>query len=606
MFPDQFTIEDEIHEVVYTLVEDQMLLRFGPGTPFERIDQTMATLGVVRIEETLKQTSFSAIGAPNDWLPELGLIWVATVDNSSQQVLEVLSERSAAPSVQSVSAVYHPADQGLEVAATVLLDKLMVRLQADDQSEILDLLSNRQDLILDEAVGDQLTPFYSFRVLYDRHNPQQSYDILNEIRALSGVEDADHGWMQLAGFYNLKPNDTEYIKPERSENYWGIREIHAEDSWGIRESEGGAQVRVAIVDGGFENHDDIHFDPMAPPIMFDGTLEHRTHGMNVAGIAAAITDNDCGTVGVGYDCLTLPLRLISREADHIALRIREAVNLGAAVINMSFGLRDLPSTAIDNIRFSLAYARNNNVVLVAAVGNANRDFADYPARDPLVIGVGAVDRNLFRRTGSNYQVGLNVVAPGDNCWTTNVGNGYAPFGATSCAAPHVTGLVALIRSIRPGLSADMVHSIIASTCRKIRQGSAYQYDGVLSDPSYGDLKWDQFVGLGLIDCAAAVKRARDLVLTGLTEEPHEDDNGPRVLSGDDPVDQYCGYLGRSAREGYTRIYCTLDLSEWIEVPDKEVVGKYPMDLTKPRTAFSRMKVSVRSGTPITRQSRRSI
>ena len=76
--------------------------------------------------------------------------------------------------------------------------------------------------------------------------------------------------------------------------------------------------------------------------------------------------------------------------------------------------------------------------------------------------------------------------------------GYTCVSGTSFAAPHVSGIVALIWATDPDLSVWRVRNIIEQTTRKIG-GNTY---GV--DPLRLNGLWNQFVGYGLVNAYAAV------------------------------------------------------------------------------------------------------
>lgn len=116
---------------------------------------------------------------------------------------------------------------------------------------------------------------------------------------------------------------------------------------------------------------------------------------------------------------------------------------------MSFGQTE-PSPAIARAGAALEAA---GIVLVAAAGNGGRpDSVDYPARLPSVLAVSAVTRwdRLLRTSSRGPEVDL--AAPGRNIPSLGPGGRLRVLSGTSMAAPHVTGIVALLLSAEPGLS----------------------------------------------------------------------------------------------------------------------------------------------------------
>nr|WP_279580116.1 S8 family serine peptidase [Fodinicola feengrottensis] len=153
----------------------------------------------------------------------------------------------------------------------------------------------------------------------------------------------------------------------------------------------------------------------------------------------------------------------------IATAIRTAVSLHADVINMS-----LTTTNDDpSLRAAVAFAEQNDVVVVAAAGNQKQqgNQVQYPAAYPGVLAVAAVKsdgtRAEYSETGSYVSVaapGEDITGPsgsGDGYVTTNTGA--AENGGTSYAAPYVSGLAALVRAYYPKLSAKQVVNRIITT-----------------------------------------------------------------------------------------------------------------------------------------------
>ena len=84
----------------------------------------------------------------------------------------------------------------------------------------------------------------------------------------------------------------------------------------------------------------------------------------------------------------------------------------------------------------------------------------------------------------------DLVAPGVSILSSIPTNGYATMSGTSMAAPHVSGVAALIWSRWPARSADGVASYITQTAVDV-----------------GDPGWDRYTGWGRIDADRAVRRA---------------------------------------------------------------------------------------------------
>src|SRR5690606_11671299 len=128
-------------------------------------------------------------------------------------------------------------------------------------------------------------------------------------------------------------------------------------------------------------------------------------------------------------------------------------------INLSLG--DYYNSRV--LKEAVKYAYDNDVVLIAASGNDNVGDPMYPADYKEVFTVGAVNENRERAFFSNYGNHLDVAAPGEHIPSTFPDNHYVIMSGTSMAAPHVSGLAALIRSVKPDLSNEEVYEIIRTT-----------------------------------------------------------------------------------------------------------------------------------------------
>lgn len=183
------------------------------------------------------------------------------------------------------------------------------------------------------------------------------------------------------------------------------------------------------------------------------------HGTHCAGTIAGVGNNGIGVAGVNWHCQILPLKFIDAggigytsdavEALYYAVQLRQhGVNI--RLTSNSWGGGAYSST----LRAAIAANAAADILFVAAAGNAsgNNDVTpSYPASYPVsnVIAVAATDHNDTLAWFSNYgAVSVALSAPGVNIYST-VPGGYGTKDGTSMAAPHVSGVAALLAGLTP-------------------------------------------------------------------------------------------------------------------------------------------------------------
>ena len=304
----------------------------------------------------------------------------------------------------------------------------------------------------------------------------------------------------------LVPNDTYYP------NQWSLNQlpagINVEGAWN---QSSGAGVVVAIVDSGYRPHSDLAANILAgydfisdasrgndgngrdssaldagdavaagTCSLYPSGTNSSWHGTLVSGIVSALTNNGAGVAGVAYSAKILPVRVLGRcggYSSDIADGILWASGAPvpgaplnyhpARVINLSLGG---PGACSSSYRAAISGARSRGAVVIAAAGNDTIDVANIsPANCPGVLAVAAIGQTGARwsvapsgpNSGSNFGQLIALSAPGAEIWTTtNLGTS-APAGdsianpsGTSFAAPHVSGVAALMLSTNPALRVD--------------------------------------------------------------------------------------------------------------------------------------------------------
>jgi subtilisin family serine protease len=276
---------------------------------------------------------------------------------------------------------------------------------------------------------------------------------------------------------------------------YGLDNINAEKAWGF--SSGTDKVVIAVVDTGVDlGHPDLQNNLMNGYSAINGVVtpqDDNGHGTHVAGIIAAISNNNKGGVGLAPKCKIMPVKVLSGKGEgsdsDIAEGIIWAVDHGANVINLSLGGTGAGKT----LERAMTYAFNSNVLVIAAMGNNGENLKTYPAAYKNIIAVGATDVNNKVVPFSNYGDWISVSAPGLKIYSTfprekvelsryNLSPNYAVLSGTSMAVPFVAALAGLIMSKNPGINRAEVRKKIENSSLDVDQKG-----------------FDENTGFGLID-----------------------------------------------------------------------------------------------------------
>lgn len=282
---------------------------------------------------------------------------------------------------------------------------------------------------------------------------------------------------------------------------------------------GNPSVVVAVVDGGIDyKHPDIAANYLAGGHNFaagSSSITPDEHGTHVAGTIAAVNNNGIGVSGVaggdyakgksGVKLLSCQIfdDAVERSGDG-ATAIVYAADHGAVISQNSWGYvfdkeSDAKNTSIDSplksaIDYFIKYAgcdesgnqlpdspMKGGVVIFAASndGWAYNPICEYNAKH--LIAVGAVGADFNRAYYSNYGDWVDICAPGGDAnkgpqvYSTVPGNSYKYMQGTSMACPHVSGVAALVVSLRGGqgfTNTDLVNALIGgANSTKVRPGA---------------------------------------------------------------------------------------------------------------------------------------
>ncbi len=231
----------------------------------------------------------------------------------------------------------------------------------------------------------------------------------------------------------------------------------------------GANVRVAVIDtGGAVDHPDLPTNILTRNFVDhdDRAFSGDAHGTAVAGVIAAVTNNGIGIVGIAPDARLLLFKACWRadgavtraqcNSFTLAQALAAAVEARADVVNLSLaGPKDPLLTRL------VSRALDAGIIVVGAVPPDGLR-SEFPANIDAVIAVDALE--------SGHGNPSVLLAPGRDVISLAPQGHYDFFSGSSLATAEVSGLVALLRSVRPGLTAGEAKELLLSSSSDASDG----------------------------------------------------------------------------------------------------------------------------------------
>jgi subtilisin family serine protease len=209
----------------------------------------------------------------------------------------------------------------------------------------------------------------------------------------------------------------------------------------------------------------------------DPTDDHY-HGSHCSGIIAAVRNNGRGIAGVAPNVKLLGLKMMAADGSGDTANLIRAIEYATKLKKKGMNIRVLNASVgggdySEIMKEAISRANKAGILIVAAAGNSSEDNDAkpvYPASYdlPNVISVAALDSSGELASYSNFGANsVHVAAPGSFIWSSIVYGFYLPFSGTSMAAPHVSGVAALLMSKRPGLSPAQVRDKIMNSVKPL-------------------------------------------------------------------------------------------------------------------------------------------
>lgn len=235
------------------------------------------------------------------------------------------------------------------------------------------------------------------------------------------------------------------------DNSWGVARVgslalHARGNFG-------QGVKIAVLDSGIDaTHPELAAScrggvnlvyPESPDNPADDSWDG--HGTHVAGILAA-ADDGTGVVGIAPAADLYAVKIIggsgSGTISDLIAGLEWTIANQIDIANISLGT-NAPSLALEQ---ACQAAFDAGVLLVAAAGNTRNSGGEvqYPAAYAPVIAASATAQDDSAVWISATGPKIELAAPGGNVYSTAPGGGYGILTGTSQAAPHVSGVAALL------------------------------------------------------------------------------------------------------------------------------------------------------------------
>ena len=361
---------------------------------------------------------------------------------------------------------------------------------------------------------------------------------------------------------------------------------------------GSPDVVVAVVDSGVQPHsefagrllpgyDFVDYDSDArdpgtggrPGCWYEASSWHGTH---VAGLIAAGA-NGFGTVGVAPGVNILPVRALgdcgSGNTDDILRGVLWAAGFSikgiptnpypAHIINMSLGGRHACDSLENDVYQAVAEL---GVLVVTSAGNSNIDARlSSPANCPNTLAVGASLRNGGRTSYSNYGPAVDIYAPGGSFWSLDGEGGilstvdsghYSPksdsyerMPGTSMAAPIVSGVAALLKSVKPSATPGEIAAALRASAVACRGGTC---------PT------------GIVNARLAVDAIMKGVIERPIDSPSDDVTFPTAPAADPSIsqDRYGGQVAAEVSETTARYAASRRSMQGLGTFDHAVIASH--------------------------------
>ena len=390
----------------------------------------------------------------------------------------------------------------LKASKTSIVAYNKTRIAADDIQKEAEKLETKCQELGSPCLVTTLKSLGVFLLEYETADHPSIDELLQDVDLEVGAEDSIIHIVS-----TLTPNDPKYAE----QWYYNSKftDINSEEGWKEYQSDSvggdvdGPSVVVAIVDTGIDyTHPDLidrlwtntketdnnGVDDDGNGIIDDyygadftvvtgGTgdpIDENSHGTHCAGIIVAQENNNVGIAGVASftqgKVKVMAVKVLddngSGTISGLLAGLNYAIEMGAKFSSHSWGASENIAGNYESV-WNQVLQNNLDHLFIAAAGNEAQEIDDNYRPLPC----GLVEPNLMCVAStlyygsisyeSNYgEKYVHVMAPGHEIYSTVPGGSYAYMSGTSMSAPMVSGLAALVMTMRKDLTSEEVKGVI--------------------------------------------------------------------------------------------------------------------------------------------------
>ena len=215
----------------------------------------------------------------------------------------------------------------------------------------------------------------------------------------------------------------------------------------------------------------------------DGDVSYvSNHGVHVAGIVSAVTDNSKGVASVARNAKIAPIKIFNSSGKSTLSYIIEGINYAKKndinIINCSFGGAGWGSTSVNIVKSAIEAVPD--IFFVIAAGNIatstpqpdNDQTAVYPSQltkdlDNVISVANTTSSDELSSTSHYGATSVDIAAPGTDIYSTIPTSSYGTMSGTSMATPMVASAVAVMRAVNPNISAKKIKETLCSSSDKL-------------------------------------------------------------------------------------------------------------------------------------------